>query len=159
MTAVGDPVEIRRLGPNDLPLVRSLNEMFAEAFDEPDVYRGDPPADRYLAEVVAKEDVFVLVAMHGDEVVGGLVAYELAKLERVRSELYVYDLAVAERWRRRGIATALLECLRALGAERDAWVLFVQADRDDAPAAALYEKLGRREEVLHFDVPIRRETR
>jgi aminoglycoside 3-N-acetyltransferase I len=38
--------------------------------------------------------------------VGGLIAYELEKFERARSELYIYDLAVAEDHRRRGVATA-----------------------------------------------------
>ena len=34
--------------------------------------------------------------------------------------------------------------------------MFVQADLDDAPAIALYMKLGTREEVLHFDIAIER---
>jgi aminoglycoside 3-N-acetyltransferase I len=29
----------------------------------------------------------------------------------------------------------------------------VQADHGDDPAIALYEKLGVREDVLHFDIP------
>jgi aminoglycoside 3-N-acetyltransferase I len=33
-------------------------------------------------------------------------------------------------------------------------VVYVQADRGDAPAIALYQKLGVREEVLHFDIPV-----
>jgi aminoglycoside 3-N-acetyltransferase I len=34
--------------------------------------------------------------------------------------------------------------------------MFVQADtgEEDQPAIALYSKLGRREEVLHFDIPV-----
>jgi aminoglycoside 3-N-acetyltransferase I len=32
-------------------------------------------------------------------------------------------------------------------------VIFVQADHGDAPAIALYAKLGTREDVLHFDIP------
>ena len=34
-------------------------------------------------------------------------------------------------------------------------MIFVQADtgEEDAAAIALYEKLGEREEVLHFDIP------
>jgi aminoglycoside 3-N-acetyltransferase I len=31
-------------------------------------------------------------------------------------------------------------------------VIFVQADKGDAPAVALYTKLGIREDVLHFDI-------
>jgi aminoglycoside 3-N-acetyltransferase I len=33
-------------------------------------------------------------------------------------------------------------------------VIFVQADPGDAPAIALYESLGTREDVHHFDIPV-----
>jgi len=33
-------------------------------------------------------------------------------------------------------------------------MVFVQADPPDAPAVALYDKLGTREEVLHFDISV-----
>jgi aminoglycoside 3-N-acetyltransferase I len=94
----------------------------------------------------------VLTALSGEEVVGGLVAYQLDKFEQERSEIYIYDLAVVEAWRRKGIATALIERLRRIARERGAWVVFVQGDYGDDPALALYGKLGTREEVLHFDI-------
>ena len=86
--------------------------------------------------------------------VGGLVAYELDKFEQERSELYIYDLAVQEHHRRHGIATALIERLRSIASARGAWVIYVQADYGDEPAIALYEKLGTREEVMHFDIDV-----
>jgi hypothetical protein len=52
------------------------------------------------------------------------------------------------------VATRLIRRLQQIGAERGAWVVFVQADPQDAPAIGLYEKLGAREEVLHFDIPV-----
>jgi aminoglycoside 3-N-acetyltransferase I len=145
---------LRRLGADDVELARGLNAMFGTAFEEPDTYGGDPPSEPYLAELLAKPQVIALVALSGEEVVGGLVAYELDKLERARREVYIYDLAVAEGHRRRGIATALIERCRDIAAERGAWVIFVQADHGDSPAVALYEKMGRREEVLHFDIEV-----
>jgi aminoglycoside 3-N-acetyltransferase I len=33
-------------------------------------------------------------------------------------------------------------------------VIFVQANPVDAPAVALYSKLGKREDVLHFDIAV-----
>jgi aminoglycoside 3-N-acetyltransferase I len=63
-------------------------------------------------------------------------------------------LAVIESHRRRGIATALIEDLKLVAAERSAYVVFVQADLVDDPAIALYSKLGKREDVLHFDISI-----
>src|SRR4028119_1866347 len=74
----------------------------------------------------ARERVVALAALAGDEVVGGLVAYELDKFERARREVYIYDLAVAEEHRRRGIATALIGRLREIAAQRGAWVIYVQ---------------------------------
>jgi aminoglycoside 3-N-acetyltransferase I len=48
--------------------------------------------------------------------------------------------------------------LRRIAAERGAYVIFVQADTgtEDAAAIALYDKLGTREQVLHFDIPVGR---
>lgn len=148
------PVMIRRLGPADIRLVRKLNALFGEAFAEPETYAAEPPDDAYLEDLLAKEHVMTLVALAGEEVVGGLVAYELDKLERQRREIYIYDLAVAAAHRRRGIATALIERLREIAARRGAWVIYVQADYGDDPAIALYEKLGVREDVMHFDIAV-----
>ncbi|MGI9404951.1 MAG: hypothetical protein ACR2O4_01155 [Hyphomicrobiaceae bacterium] len=41
--------------------------------------------------------------MHERQVIGGLVAYELKKFEQERSEIYIYDLAVAAEHRRKGV--------------------------------------------------------
>ena len=51
------------------------------------------------------------------------------------------------------IAVAMVEHLQALAPAHGAKVIHVQADREDAPAVNLYTKLGRREDVLHFDIP------
>ena len=55
---------------------------------------------------------------------------------------------------RQGIATALIHALRSIAAARGAYVIFVQADLGDEAAIALYTKLGVREDVLHFDIPV-----
>jgi aminoglycoside 3-N-acetyltransferase I len=130
--------------------------LFGEAFDDPSTYGAAPPDAAWVEALLAREHVIVLVALSEGAVVGGLVAYELDKFEQARREIYIYDLAVAEAWRRRGIATALIGRLREIGAARKAWVVYVQADYGDDPAIALYEKLGLREAVLHFDIPVGR---
>jgi aminoglycoside 3-N-acetyltransferase I len=147
-------VAIRRLAPGDVPYLRSLNAMFGEAFADRETYTAQPPSDDYLKALLAKEHVAAIVALAGGEVVGGLVAYAFDKFERARREVYIYDLAVLEGHRRQGIATALIEHLKDMAAQRGAWVIFVQADHGDEPAIALYTKLGVREDVLHFDIAI-----
>lgn len=146
-------IEIRRLRGDDQALLAAMNAMFAAAFGEPQTY-AEPPDAAWSRRVLDSEHIIALAALEGGEVLGGLIAYELDKLERARREVYLYDLAVAEAQRRRGIATRLIDALRTIARERGAWVVFVQADHGDDPAIALYTKLGVREDVLHFDLPL-----
>ncbi|MDR5654972.1 AAC(3)-I family aminoglycoside N-acetyltransferase [Ruixingdingia sedimenti] len=146
-------IDLIRLGPQDLALMRGLLDLFGAVFDEPQTCAGDPPPDDWLRGMLAGDGFIALAAVAGDHVVGGLAAYVLPKFESARREIYLYDLAVAETHRRRGIARGLIRLLQQEARHRGAWVIFVQADRGDAPAIALYESLGRREEVLHFDIP------
>jgi ribosomal protein S18 acetylase RimI-like enzyme len=132
--------------------MRAMLAMFGEAFGEVATYSSAQPDDAYLEQLLGRDHFIVLAALRDDEVVGGLAAYVLDKFERQRSEIYIYDLAVAEGHRRTGIATALIDALRRIARRLGAWVVFVQADRGDTPAIALYSKLGTREEVLHFDI-------
>lgn len=147
-----DAVTIRRLGAGDIALARAMNVLFAEAFQDPTSYTDCPPDDAWIAEILGRPSVVALVALAGDRAVGGAVAYELDKIERRRRELYLYDLAVDADHRRQGIATAMIDTLRDHAAARGAWTMFVQADHGDDPAIALYTGLGRREDVLHFDI-------
>jgi aminoglycoside 3-N-acetyltransferase I len=146
--------EFKHLDADDLPFARALLALFGEAFGEPNTYGAKPPADPYLARLLGKPTVLTLVALDGDVVVGGLVAYELEKLEQARSEIYIYDLAVAEAHRRRGVATGLIRALGKIAKQRGAGVMFVQADRTDPPAIRLYESLGTHEDVHQFDIPV-----
>lgn len=143
----------RHLSTADVPILKSLLRVFGEAFDDIDAYQGAVPDDGYLLNLLAKPHFIVVVAMTDDEVVGGLAAYELDKFEQDRREIYIYDLAVAEAHRRLGVATKLIRELQRIARQRKAYVIYVQADRGDEPAIRLYESLGTREDVYHFDIP------
>lgn len=143
--------EVRRLGAGDAGLMRQLNAVFAEAFEDAGQYPA-ATSEAWLEETLAKPHVIALAALADGRLIGGLVAYELDKLEQARREVYIYDLAVLEAHRRRGVATALIARLRDLAAARTAWVIYVQADYGDEPAIALYTKIGVREDVMHFDI-------
>jgi aminoglycoside 3-N-acetyltransferase I len=158
MTAAGDigPAAVIRLGGEDVERMRAANALFAEVFDDPQSYADQPPSDGYLRDLLADPRFIALVAVEGERIIGALGAYELRKFEQQRSEIYIYDLAVAADRRRQGVATALIDALRPIAVAAGAWVIYVQADLEDEPAVALYTKLGSREDVLHFDiVPIR----
>ena len=145
---------IHQLRPGDVALMEALLATFGEAFDEAETYGGNRPSGDYLRRLLGSDYFIALAALKGSEVVGGIAAYELKKFEQERSEIYIYDLAVAAAHRREGIATAMIQELKRIASERGAYVIFVQADIGDEPAVALYTKLGAREDVLHFDIAV-----
>jgi aminoglycoside 3-N-acetyltransferase I len=153
MTAPAD-YTYRQLVRADVRLLKDLLRVFGEAFGEIATYQHSVPGDDYLERLLGKPHFIALVAMAGEEVVGGLAAYELDKFEQDRREIYIYDLAVAERHRRRGIAGRLIDQLKGIASDRDVYVMFVQADPDDAPAIALYASLGTQETAHHFDIAV-----
>jgi aminoglycoside 3-N-acetyltransferase I len=126
--------------------------LFSEAFDDPETYLKRQPSEAYLTQLLASGSFIAVGAFAEGQVVGGLAGYVLNKFEQERSEIYIYDLAVAEHFRRQGIATQLIEAIKGNAQQRGIHVIFVQADYGDDPAVALYTKLGIREDVMHFDI-------
>lgn len=134
--------------------MEAMMTTFGKAFNEIETYTQKRPSADYLKKLLDNTQFIAIAALDGDKVIGGLIAYELQKFEQERSEIYIYDLAVDDSYRRQGIATRLIEELKSIGAKRGAYVILVQADPEDEPAISLYTKLGIREDVLHFDIPI-----
>lgn len=149
-------MEFRVLGPGDLDHMYSMLSLFGRAFGDADTYESSRPGPDYLTGLLGGPALIAVAALHDGRVVGGLAAYVLPKFEQARSEVYIYDLAVEEGFRRRGVATGLIDAVRAAATDRGACALYVQAHRGDAPAVALYSRLGVGEDVLHFDIPLRR---
>ncbi len=147
---------IQHLTAKDLPLMDALLTAFGQAFNDLPTYTANKPSAAWLRRLLGGDSFIALAALDEGEVIGGLAAYELRKFEQERSEIYIYDLAVAASHRRQGVATALISRLKTIAAERGAYVILVQADTgvEDEPAIALYSKLGQREDVLHFDIPV-----
>ena len=85
------------LTPGQAETLAAMSTMFGEAFGEPETYCGKRPSRAWLERLLARPDFIALAARDGAKVVGGLVAYVLDKFERERSEVYIYDLAVAEK--------------------------------------------------------------
>ena len=147
---------VRALTPDDVPLMRQLLALFGRAFDDVESYSSHQPDDGYLEKLLNSETFIAIAALAEANAIGGLAGYVLPKFEQARSELYIYDLAVDEPYRRQGVATAIVEKLKEIAASRGIYAIFVQADLDDEPAIALYTALGNREDALHFDIAPRK---
>ena len=136
----------------DLGTLKQMLKVLGEVFDEMSTYQDKIASDAYLESRLMDDSFIALAATAEGRTVGALAAYVLKKFEQERAEIYIYDLGVLEPFRRRGVATGLINKVREVAREIGAYVIFVQADSGDEPAIRLYESLGTREDVHHFDI-------
>lgn len=122
------PIAVRPAREDDLPALRRLER---DGFD-------DPWSDRLLRGELAHPESVVLVADGGGH--GGPLGY--AGWRTAAGEAELLRLAVAPRWRRKGVAAALLaagdRALHAAGCDR----CYLEVRDDNEAAIALYERLG-----------------
>lgn len=144
--------EIKKLESTEKKLA---NELFL-FFQVDDGERNPTSAsDKYLTDLLEKDDFHVLVALENDRVIGGLTAYELKKYKNEATEMFLYEIGVGEKYRRRGVAAALIEFLKAICAEKNIRVMFVLTESENLPARRLYEKTGGEGfETVEFDYRI-----
>ena len=112
----------------------------------------EPLSDRYLGRLLARPGFWAYAAVVDGASVGGLTAHTLPMTTGERSEVFLYDIAVAAEVQRQGIGRKLVETL--LGDTRQAGiaVMFVPADDEDIHAIDFYRALGgRASNVTFFD--------
>ena len=117
-------MNIRRLGPADEGVVAEL---------------ATGPAQ---TELLRDERTVFLVAFDGERPMGFVLAHELPRRHGDPSNLLVYEVDVADAYRRRGVGKALLDELATLARRRgirEGWVL---TEEDNHAAMALYRSVG-----------------
>jgi aminoglycoside 3-N-acetyltransferase I len=152
--SVASQYTYRQLTSDDVTLLKELLRVFGHAFNDRETYQHAIPSDEYLTNLLETEHFIVVVATMGKAVVGGLTAYVLEKFEQQQREIYIYDLAVSDAHRRKGVATGTINALKKIAAGQGAYAIFVQADLEDSPAIALYRSLGTMKSVHHFDIEV-----
>lgn len=100
-----------------------------------------PVRARWAAEFLAGPGHHLLAAYDGERVVGMVTGVETTHPDK-GTEMFLYELAVAEAHRRRGIGRLLVEALGALARERGCYGMWVGVDPDNAAALATYASAG-----------------
>lgn len=121
-------VSIRDYGIDDLEEIFRLDEVcFAPEF------RFDRDSMRIFAET---EGAIVRLAQSGDELAGFVIVH------REEATGYIVTLDVAETWRRRGIASLLMEDAEAKARAAGAEVMGLHVFTGNAHAIGFYERMG-----------------
>ena len=130
-------MEIKRLHPGHEGEVIAASILF----DGP----ADPDATRRF---LAIEGHHLFLAYEGDRAVGFISGIEMVHPDK-GTEMFVYELAVEEGYRRRGIGRDLAERLARTARERGCYGMWVLTDDDNAAALATYRRAGASTESTH----------
>jgi ribosomal protein S18 acetylase RimI-like enzyme len=83
----------------------------------------------------------LLVAYEDDEAVGFVTGVEMTHPDK-GTEMFLYELGVAEQFRRRGIGTALVHGLAEAARASGCYGMWVLTEDDDEPAQRTYAAAG-----------------
>jgi ribosomal protein S18 acetylase RimI-like enzyme len=97
---------MKELEPSGFASAESLILMFGS--DDPAESDFTAPAKHYIDRMLSR-DYFHVVALDGENLIGGLTAYEMKMCKRETTEMFLYEIEVAESHRRRGVVRALIE--------------------------------------------------
>ena len=86
-------------------------------------------------------DHHLCIAYDDDQPVGFVSGVETTHPDK-GTEMFLYELAVRETSRRRGVGRALVEALAALARERGCYGMWVLTDSDNPAALATYRSAG-----------------
>lgn len=156
---ISPDIVIRRARETDLPALGRLGALLIRthhAFDRDRFMSpaGDPEAGYawFLGTQLHDEDVAILVAEQGSDIAGYVyAAVEPRSWKELRDEAgFVHDVVVDERFRRAGVATALVEAVAAwFGSRRVPRIVLWTAERNDA-AQRLFARLGFRRTMIEM---------
>lgn len=122
--------DIRILAPGDEALLIEAVALSEEA---------DLTTERAAAHL-ADRDLVCVAAVEGGQPVAFVYGYVLRRFEK--TSFFIYSVDVDAPFRRRGIARAMLERLRALMPGRGWDEMFVFTNASNAPAMRLYASAG-----------------
>jgi ribosomal protein S18 acetylase RimI-like enzyme len=123
-------MDIRVVRPGDAGLVAAASHLF-DGPAQPDA------TDRFLAQ----DGHHLLLAYEEARAVGFVSGVEVTHPDK-GTEMFLYELAVDEPFRRRGIARALVEGLANIAREAGCYGMWVVTDDDNDAARATYEGTG-----------------
>ena len=119
-------------------MAASMFAMMAAVFGED----AEALSSDYVERLLGRYDFWAIAALDDGEPIAGLTAFVLPLTRAEAAELFIYDIAVQPRYRRRGIGRRLVAAARDLAAGAGIATIFVPAENDDAEALEFYRAIG-----------------
>lgn len=142
------PFQIKRLTSKDVLLFQELVVLFQSVFEVENIQ--SLPHDK-LNNLLEKPNFSEHVALLEKQVIGGLTAYELPMYYGDYTEMFIYDIAIAPAFQRKGVGKQLIENLKEYCSQNGIKEMFVPVHEEDIDALHFYQSTGgKAEKVVHF---------
>jgi ribosomal protein S18 acetylase RimI-like enzyme len=142
-------ISIRPAKKNDIPLVLGLLYELGRPKPEKD---SDLDLFRNLVKKqISGSDKTILVAENNDANVVGMVSIIfLPRLNQTQNEMYIPELIVTEKFRNRGIGTALINACISLAKQKDCQKIRLESGIQRIESHKFYKKMGFESKSLSF---------
>eukprot|EP00698_Gefionella_okellyi_P010261 TRINITY_DN264_c1_g1_i1.p1 TRINITY_DN264_c1_g1~~TRINITY_DN264_c1_g1_i1.p1 ORF type:complete len:189 (+),score=20.94 TRINITY_DN264_c1_g1_i1:87-653(+) len=146
-------VTIRPYESHDLDAAHALIERLLPFRLQPSFFEqiGKVGSNSTCFVAVLGDDMIGVVVLHVILAVGLPAQDSFAELSLARKSVYLSAICVSPDYRRRGIASRLLEMTVKWAALQNADLIFLHVQRDNAAARKLYERNGFEEKLVRAD--------
>jgi aminoglycoside 3-N-acetyltransferase I len=126
--------ETRRLYTSDKTLAVDIVKMFAS----------ENVSEEYMGSFLSNALNYLIIGEIDGEPAGFLLAHALQRLKQESHKMFIYEVDVAEQYRRKGVGTALIKHILKIVKEEKMMNAFVFTSYANEPAMALYKSTGGR---------------
>ena len=133
-------MEIRRLQENDHELLASAIELLIPEEDR----CGKAEGEARRKQTLERRDCYFIVCLVDSTPVGYLSAYRFPEVESAEFFVYLFDIIVDERFRRKGIGSRMIEELKKQCREDQVASIEVGTSVENEAAQRTYEGTGAR---------------
>lgn len=130
-------ISVNRLKRVDQNTISDLNHLFD---------KGTSWNSKQGEQFLSDPNNLLLIARLNQRLAGFLTAYRLQRFDHRKAEVLLYEIGVDSKFRRQGIATALINHLKSWAKQAKADEIWVLTERSNTPATALYTSLGGKEQ-------------
>jgi aminoglycoside 3-N-acetyltransferase I len=125
-------LKVRRFEASDAETAVALVEQFA----------GNVVSSEYLKEFLASPVNYLIVAEIENTLAGFLLAHALQRLKQESHKMFIYELDVAQAYRRKGVGTALIQYILGIVRQEKMMNAFVFTSYSNKGAVEFYKSTG-----------------